>query len=790
MAAKRRAPAQKGKKEESSPQAERRGETSYVVPALVAVCICLLGLLLAGTLEESIDNVKETKVKDPAEPTSPATSESEPVVQNEHNKTRKPASENGAKKKGKKSKKDTNCDKLQAQASSALRNGKYQDAVDALMQCTDLQPNNASSYWNVGVLLSRLRDYDNALSWMQQAIKKNDTNTNYYKGASTTAARADMPDVAASLLSVVIEDTLRLDRGSWNNTLLISALSSPEDLVWITDEAPLAVELLKIQAKHYLDSRQRVFADAIMTVVLKLDSKDHDVARTHADFLFGMGRVADAAQVQLTDMMAQISEAAEDVDAFGVAHNNALLHLTSGFDAHYINIARNLLRKDVLQTDKELIASFEKNCGVRLEENMISPSISASRLRNLFGTCLEKQGLIPSLAKGGGSSDLANGFGFRPLHHSALLGHGPTMAAIIELKPLMDVMTNLNHTALHLAIMRGNIDVLTVLLLSGVPKDYRDRMGRSPLDVACYHPWIVSNVTTLFGTSPDRACRSIWGSKTPPEKTTWTSHPSVGGGWLSPNETNQNQQRSCDFEVIEGDLTDKEFYLQYLAIQRPVLVRKGMTGARWTHVQKKFSRENFLRTFWEEEVHRGEIPYSKSFGLESNITTIQQHLAYTRWVLEANEKGKGPKHPAQVFESLDGDSPISQAVMFPSFVDTQESKIQMQNIQFYLGPPGSGAPLHFHRAALNVLAYGRKEWILQPPAYAEYSREHPKSLFEGSTGRSQHTYRCIQESGDILFVPEVVMPYSEYYLHFHAQAWGHATMNLAESIGWASEFLF
>lgn len=66
--------------------------------------------------------------------------------------------------------------------------------------------------------------------------------------------------------------------------------------------------------------------------------------------------------------MAQISEAAEDVDAFGVAHNNALLHLTSGFDAHYINIARNLLRKDVFQTDKELIASFEKNCGVRLEE--------------------------------------------------------------------------------------------------------------------------------------------------------------------------------------------------------------------------------------------------------------------------------------------------------------------------------------------------------------------------------------------------------------------------------------
>lgn len=32
---------------------------------------------------------------------------------------------------------------------------------------------------------------------------------------------------------------------------------------------------------------------------------------------------------------------------------------------------------------------------------------------------------------------------------------------------------------------------------------------------------------------------------------------------------------------------------------------------------------------------------------------------------------------------------------------------------------------------------------------------------------------CVQESGDVLFVPE---------------AWGHATLNLAESIGAASEF--
>lgn len=32
---------------------------------------------------------------------------------------------------------------------------------------------------------------------------------------------------------------------------------------------------------------------------------------------------------------------------------------------------------------------------------------------------------------------------------------------------------------------------------------------------------------------------------------------------------------------------------------------------------------------------------------------------------------------------------------------------------------------------------------------------------------------CVQESGDVLFIPE---------------AWGHSVLNLAESVGYASEF--
>ncbi len=45
------------------------------------------------------------------------------------------------------------------------------------------------------------------------------------------------------------------------------------------------------------------------------------------------------------------------------------------------------------------------------------------------------------------------------------------------------------------------------------------------------------------------------------------------------------------------------------------------------------------------------------------------------------------------------------------------------NAQFYLGPPGTGSPLHWHNAALNFLAFGEKRWLLAPPSHpaAAYS---------------------------------------------------------------------
>lgn len=47
--------------------------------------------------------------------------------------------------------------------------------------------------------------------------------------------------------------------------------------------------------------------------------------------------------------------------------------------------------------------------------------------------------------------------------------------------------------------------------------------------------------------------------------------------------------------------------------------------------------------------------------------------------------------------------------------------------QLYLGPAGSGAPPHYHRAAVNVLVYGAKHWYLLPPTSAVYRFRPPRT---------------------------------------------------------------
>jgi hypothetical protein len=63
----------------------------------------------------------------------------------------------------------SDCTTFRAKADAAYRAGQFQDAVEALIACTEADSESATPYWDVGVMLSQLKDFTNALSWMAEA---------------------------------------------------------------------------------------------------------------------------------------------------------------------------------------------------------------------------------------------------------------------------------------------------------------------------------------------------------------------------------------------------------------------------------------------------------------------------------------------------------------------------------------------------------------------------------------------------------------------------------------------
>ena len=104
--------------------------------------------------------------------------------------------------------------------------------------------------------------------------------------------------------------------------------------------------------------------------------------------------------------------------------------------------------------------------------------------------------------------------------------------------------------------------------------------------------------------------------------------------------------------------------------------------------------------------------------------------------------------------------------------------VRIRSRQFYLGPEGSGAPQHVHSDAYNAIAYGAKRWFLSPPHSSNYTRIHPSRFVRDVLPRlsaDERPIECVQLAGDVLYVPFL---------------WGHAVLNIHETIGIAMEFSY
>ena len=278
---------------------------------------------------------------------------------------------------------------------------------------------------------------------------------------------------------------------------------------------------------------------------------------------------------------------------------------------------------------------------------------------------------------------------------------------------------------------------------------------------------------------------------------------------LDGNADNLNSER-CDFDVRSAStLSAAEFQNKFFQQSRPVLVLNA-TDYSWRKFRSTLANETWLLNL--QHVHKqnqrqrrfkvevGSIPYAKNFNVaDSKSLSISEYLEHilvpapTPPVMDKQRKKSKKKdkkkespsrHPLYLFHAVDMTnvkslkraSPLEQNIVghLGNFSSILTSLDLFETAQWYFGSHNSGAPMHFHGSALNVLLRGRKLWAMLPPRAATYSRQHPStfmSTFEasrvsrvsGKHEKSGSTMWCEQPSGSFLFVPA---------------GWSHAVLNL------------
>ena len=235
-----------------------------------------------------------------------------------------------------------------------------------------------------------------------------------------------------------------------------------------------------------------------------------------------------------------------------------------------------------------------------------------------------------------------------------------------------------------------------------------------------------------------------------------------------------NPAGRCDVDTVIKDANATQaLFEEHLYSRWPVLIRNEGSTHR---LRTKWNRDQFLDKYGSQDVMVGRIPYGDSFGQEMRTMSMAQYVEYVVDDVSAAPTSYGSAPPylfqtPRVMPWLDADMKPSQTVL--RRLSFQGKPPSIGSKQFYLGPPETGAPVHFHTDAVNYLMHGRKRWFLYPPGAAEWSLQ-PASEFMHSVALEQGApIECVQHSGDMLYVPK---------------GWGHSTINIEASIGVAYEF--
>eukprot|EP00040_Diaphanoeca_grandis_P025275 m.139786 g.139786 ORF g.139786 m.139786 type:complete len:864 (+) comp30080_c0_seq2:305-2896(+) len=476
-----------------------------------------------------------------------------------------------------------------------------------------------------------------------------------------------------------------------------------------------------------------------------------------------------------------------------------------------------LLKQSIQMADKESLEWIGLSCGVEGfgDKYTSGHTAQASDFIKFIATCFEQQDVIAN------SDADASWFnpqktGWSVLHYAARSGSADVMRAVIgaiaEEHPAMVapyVFYNEKKavTPLHVAVADDFVDVAKVLVDYGIdPHLHNEAAGYSAIEIACLKRWSDADMITAFGGDAKGICPNGVVAEL---KSVPLTQQLGSGGYLKPKPGSEPDDHvpashACDIDVRDNTLSREEFETEYLALKRPVVLRGLQRGSDWDELREKWARDQISTTHPTLAFLTGSIPYARTFGVGgSDVTGVDDYLSYMRKISEGEDEVEsnnedeeesggreravaGSRVPNYSFTNLnkapndfDGQFDLHEEMKNATVVpELFEHTTMRGSFQFFLGPAGTGAPIHMHASAFNVLMYGRKRWYLLPPPHAMYSKQPIMEwLADGNVERLSEIdgalYSCVQEAGDIIFVPE---------------AWGHGILNLQETVGFAIEF--
>jgi len=317
--------------------------------------------------------------------------------------------------------------------------------------------------------------------------------------------------------------------------------------------------------------------------------------------------------------------------------------------------------------------------------------------------------------------------------------------------------------AIQAAIMGGYADVVKILTHSDMSLVI-DEHGRTVEDYIQMHgcPIRPHYAKTILGIDVNEDEQHI---KTVSDRIKYKD-----SGWNS-TQSVPFSDTTCEFDVIdsdEEDLSFEDFLKDYYLPGRPVVLRNHISKAE----VKSFSKRAWsqLRHFHPKSHHMvGGTAYPSLSMQESCSDTMS--IAQIERDEHCNDLPKlhmmHAEHGKMFKEAyaMYGGDPLEGG--FRKITEWFDFKASWQ---IFFGSDGSGATLHWHAAALNVLYVGVKEWHITPPLYRGHTGMTAQST-KKRIANEPYSIMCTQLPGDLIYIPD---------------HWGHSTINHGFGIGVAA----